>query len=124
MVEERPPAGVVLVMLTQSVLNVGEPSTDAVLVSFERWQVDGVGEMRGEQLVALGFQARPIRGEVSEFLILARAALVECGVDLGGEVLVVVFADRDAGVGVSHEAFRDLHGHRPSSAGGLPRCSA
>ena len=82
MVEERPPAGVVLVMLTQSVLNVGEPSTDAVLVSFERWQVDGVGEMRGEQLVALGFQARPIRGEVSEFLILARAALVECGVDL------------------------------------------
>jgi hypothetical protein len=55
-VEERPAAGVVLVVLAQAVLDVGEPGADAVLVPLERGQVDGVGEVRGEQLVALGFQ--------------------------------------------------------------------
>jgi len=68
-VEERPTADVLLVVLAQAVLDVGEPSSDAVLVPFERGQVDGVGEVRGEQLVALGFQARPVRGEVGELLI-------------------------------------------------------
>ncbi|MEZ5085219.1 MAG: hypothetical protein R2722_02870 [Tessaracoccus sp.] len=74
--------------------------------------------MRREQLVALCFQARPVRREVGELLILTRAALVERGVDLGGKVLVVVFADRDVRVGVLDQPFRDLHGHRPSGAGG------
>ena len=50
-------------------LDVGEPGTDAVLVPLERGQVDGIGEVRGEQLVALCFQARSVRGEVSELLI-------------------------------------------------------
>ncbi len=122
--EERSTSDVLLVVLAQAVLDVGESGADAVLVPLECEQVDGVGEMRRQQLVALRLQARPVRSEVSELLIASCSALVECGVDLGGEVLVVVFADRDAGVGVSHEAFRDLHGHRPSSAGGLPRCSA
>jgi hypothetical protein len=85
-VEERPAADVLLVVLAQAVLDVGEPGADAVLVPLERGQVDGVGEVRGEQLVALSFQARPVRGEVGELLIASRSALVERGVNLGGEV--------------------------------------
>ena len=57
--EERPTADVLLVVLAQAVLDVREPSTDAVLVPLERGQVVGVGEMRGKQLVALSFQALP-----------------------------------------------------------------
>ena len=35
-VEERAPADVLLVVLAQALLDVGEPGPDAVLVSFER----------------------------------------------------------------------------------------
>nr|WP_237268250.1 hypothetical protein [Tessaracoccus flavescens] len=123
-VEERSTADVLLVVLTQALLDVGKPGSDSVLVPLEGGQVDGVGEVCGKQLVALGFQARPIRGEVGELLILARVALVERGVDLGSEVPVVAFADRDVGVEVRNESFCNLHRHRPSSAVGLLRGSA
>ncbi|NLG65261.1 MAG: hypothetical protein GX537_06610 [Actinobacteria bacterium] len=68
-VEERPPASVVLVVLGEALLDVGEPGPDAVLVPLQGGQVDGVGEVRGKQLVALGFQPCPVRGEVGELLI-------------------------------------------------------
>lgn len=64
-VEERPTADVLLSVLAQAELDVGEPGTDAILIPFERGQVDGIGEVRREQLVALCFQARPVRSEVS-----------------------------------------------------------
>ncbi|WP_447589706.1 hypothetical protein [Microbacterium lacticum] len=116
-VEERSTSCVPLIVLAQTLLDVGEPGADAVLVSLERWQVDGVSEVRGQQLVALCFQARPVRGEVSELLIAASRSLVERGVDFGGEVPVVVFADRDARVGVFDQALRNLDGHRSAGAG-------
>ena len=47
-VEERPTAGVLFVVLVEAVLNVGVPGADAVLVPFECWQVDGVSEVRSE----------------------------------------------------------------------------
>ena len=47
-VEERPPADVLLIVLTQALLDVGESGADAVLVPLECWQVDGVGEVRGQ----------------------------------------------------------------------------
>ena len=75
--------------------------------------------MRGQQLVALGFQACPVRGEVGEFLVPPGGALVEGGVDVGGKGLVVGFADGDAGVGVFNEAFGDLDGDGAPRAGGL-----
>ena len=40
-------------MIGESLLKVGERGSDAVLVPLERRQVDGVGEVRGEELVAL-----------------------------------------------------------------------
>nr|WP_237268248.1 hypothetical protein [Tessaracoccus flavescens] len=122
--EERATAGVPLIVLAQTLLDVSQPSADAVLMPLERGQVDGVSEVRGKQLVALGFEPCPVRGEVGELLIASHAPLVERGVDLGGEVAVVVFTDRDAGVGVLDQPLRNLHGHRPSSAVGLLRCSA
>nr|WP_241653349.1 hypothetical protein [Propioniciclava flava] len=123
-VEERSAADVLLVVLTQALLDVSKPGADSVLVPLERGKVDGVSEVRGEELVTLSFQAHPVRGEVGELLIASRSALVEQGINLGGEVAVVGFADRDARVGVLDQPFRDLHGHSPSGAGGLLRCPA
>ena len=47
----------------------GEPGANSVLVPFECWEVDGVGEVRGQELVALDFEPCPVRGEVGELLI-------------------------------------------------------
>lgn len=62
---------------------------------FKCRQVDGVGEVRDQQLAALGFEARPVRSEVSKLMIPPGALLIERRVDFGGEVPVVVVADRD-----------------------------
>lgn len=45
-VEERPCPGVVFVVQGEALLDVGEARADAVLVPLQRWQVDGVGEVR------------------------------------------------------------------------------
>nr|WP_257477455.1 hypothetical protein [Acidipropionibacterium jensenii] len=93
-------------------------------MALERREVDRVREVRGKQLVALCFKPRPVGGEVGELLIASRAALVECGVDFGGEVPVFGLADGDVAVGALDQALRNLHGHGPSGTGGLLRCSA
>ncbi|MEJ1092592.1 hypothetical protein [Microbacterium istanbulense] len=115
--DEPPTADVQFVVLAQAVLDVGESGSDAVLVPLESRKVDGVGEVRRQELVALGFQACTVRREVGELLIAASRSLVERGVDFGGEVPVVVFADRDARVGVFDQALRNLDGHRSAGAG-------
>ncbi|MFT4305336.1 MAG: hypothetical protein QM604_00430 [Microbacterium sp.] len=118
-VQECPPAGVQVVMVGKTALDVRESGSDAILMPLERGEVDSVGEVRGEELVAFGFQPCPVRGEVGELLVTPCAALVERGVHLGGEVPVVVLADRDALVGVCDEAFGQVDGHGASGAGGL-----
>ena len=122
--EERPRPGVVFVVLGEALLDVGESGADAVLVSLQRRQVDGVGEVRGQQLVALGFEPGAVGGEVGELLIPSGALLVERGVDFGGEVPVVGLADRDARVGVLDQPLGNLDGHGASGAGGLLRGAA
>nr|WP_232549972.1 hypothetical protein [Propioniciclava soli] len=122
--EERPRPGVVLVVLGEALLDIGEACADAVLVPLQRRQVDGVGEVRREQLVALCFEACSVGSEVGELLIPPRALLIEGGVDFGGEVSVVVLADRDLAVGVLDQAFGDLYGHGTAGAGGLLRGAA
>ncbi|MCG7413199.1 hypothetical protein MHK74_01135 [Microbacterium aurum] len=47
-VQERPPAGVVLVVLGQFPVHVREARPDAVLMPFQGGQVDRVGEVRGQ----------------------------------------------------------------------------
>ena len=67
--KERAPTGVLFVVLREALLDVGQSGADAVLMSLERREVDGVREVRGEKLIALGFQACPVRGEVGELLV-------------------------------------------------------
>ncbi|MFI7647661.1 hypothetical protein ACIBTZ_16490 [Micromonospora sp. NPDC049460] len=112
------------VVLGEAVFDVGEAGSDAVLVALQGGEVDGVGEVRSQQLVALGFQACPVRCEVGDLLIPARRALVERGIDFGDEVSVVGFADRDRCVGVLDEPLCDRDGYGTAGAGGLLRGAA
>ncbi|MFB9619375.1 hypothetical protein [Brooklawnia cerclae] len=117
--EERTPSRVVLVMLGEAAVDVRESGPDPVLVPFQGGEVYRVGEVRGEELVALGFQARSVRGQVGELLVAPSGSLIERRVHFGGEVTVVGFADRDGGVGVRDEAFGQVHGDGAAGAGGL-----
>ncbi|MGB4779858.1 hypothetical protein [Microbacterium sp.] len=56
-VQESPPAGVVLAVLRKAAVHIGQSRADAVLVTLQRGQVDGVSEVRREQLVGLRFEA-------------------------------------------------------------------
>ena len=71
-VEECPRPSVMFVMLGEAMFDVGESCADAVLVPLQRAQVDGVGEVRREQLVAFGFEPGSVRGEVGGLLIPVR----------------------------------------------------
>ncbi|WP_453976204.1 hypothetical protein [Brevibacterium pityocampae] len=51
--EERASAGVVLAVFGEASVHDGEARPDAVLMPFQRGEVDGVGEVRGEELVGL-----------------------------------------------------------------------
>ncbi|WP_298038441.1 hypothetical protein [uncultured Microbacterium sp.] len=115
-VEERASAGVVLAVLGKATVHVRQPRADSILVALQRCQVDGVGEVRREELVGLGFQACPVRGQVRDFLVLARVAFVECRINVGCEPLVGGVADREGGVGVRDQALGDGDGHGPSCA--------
>ncbi|WP_240423362.1 hypothetical protein [Leucobacter sp. wl10] len=123
-VQERPPAGLVLVLLGELLVHVGEARPDAVLVPFQGGEVDGVGEVRGQQLVTLRFELGAVGHEVGYLLVAACHALVERGIDLRGEVAVGLVADRDGGVGVRDEAFGDRDRHRPPGAVGFLRGAA
>ncbi len=111
-VEERPPTRVSLIMLTDALLDIGEPGADAVLVSLQGGQVDGVGEVRGEEFVTLNFQACPFRCQVNEFLVAAHGSFVERGIDCCGELTAVSLADGDVRVGVRDQSFRNRDGYR------------
>lgn len=118
-VEERPSTRVVFVVLGEALLDVGEARTDAVLVPLQRQEIDGVGEVRREELVALCFEPGSVGGEVGELLIPPSALLIERGVDFGREVTVVVLANRDAPGGVFDQPLGNLDGHGPAGAGRL-----
>ena len=51
--EERAPAGVVFAVLGKAAVHVGEARADAVLVTFQRVEVYGVDEVRGDEFVGL-----------------------------------------------------------------------
>lgn len=117
--EERAPAGVVFAVLGQSAVHVREARADAILVALQGVEVDGVCEVRREELVGFGFQSCTVRRQVRDLLILACVALVECRVNVGGEALVGGVADRDGGVGVRDETFGNGDGYRAPGAGCL-----
>ncbi|WP_447943016.1 hypothetical protein [Microbacterium aurum] len=55
--QESPPAGVVLAVFREAAVHIGQSRADAVLVTLQRGQVDSVSEVRREQLVGLRFEA-------------------------------------------------------------------
>ncbi|MGK0722494.1 hypothetical protein [Leucobacter sp. W1478] len=79
----------------ESALDVGEPDADAILMSLERCQIDGVGEVGFKQLVALAFELSTLCGEVSNLEIESCHLFVEGRVNLGGKPLEILFTDSD-----------------------------
>lgn len=106
-VQECPATGVVCVALGKALVHVREACPDAVLVSLQCREVDGVGEVRGEELVALGFEAFPVGARLGQLARLGRQAFVECGLDLRHEGGEVRFSDADLLVAVGDELFGD-----------------
>ncbi|AXK45303.1 hypothetical protein [Brachybacterium saurashtrense] len=59
---------VVVVFGGEATVDVREPGADAVLVALQRLQIDGVGEVCGQQLVALVLESLTVLGQVGQFL--------------------------------------------------------
>jgi len=59
---------VLIVLAGEAAVDVSKPCPDTVLVPFEGFQVDGVGKVRGEQLVALVLESLTVLGQLSQFL--------------------------------------------------------
>ncbi|MFD0995468.1 hypothetical protein [Pseudoclavibacter chungangensis] len=97
-------------------VDVGQAGADAVLVPLESVEVDRVGEVGGEQLVALGLEALPVRGQLGQFLGAGGEAFIERGLDLCRECGVLLFRDRDVAVAVSDELLGDPDGHGAAGA--------
>ncbi|WP_262486048.1 hypothetical protein [Changpingibacter yushuensis] len=91
-------------------VDVGQACSDAVLVALERGEVDGVCEVRGEELVGLVFEASAVRCQLGEFVGSGRESFVECLHDFLGEADVLGFVDRDAGVAVGDQLLGDGNG--------------
>lgn len=60
-------------------VDVGEPGADAVLVTLQGVEVDGVGEVRGQELVALVLEPSAVLGQLGQFLGAGGEAFIERG---------------------------------------------
>ncbi|WP_420733715.1 hypothetical protein [Brevibacterium luteolum] len=106
----------VIVFTGEPAIDVGEPGADAVLVALQGLQVDGVGEVRGQELVALGLEPLAVLSQLGQFLGAGGQAFVERRLDLRGEGGVLVFGDGDVAVTVGHELLGDPDGDGPAGA--------
>lgn len=111
-------------LVLDAALDVSQARADAVLVTFQRGEVDGIGEVGGEELVRLILQAAAVGGEFCEFFGSGCEAFVECFLDLLGEADVLGLVDRDAGVAVGDELFSDRNGYCAAGALGLAGASS
>lgn len=66
-----------IVFAGEATVDVSKPSPDAVLVPFEGFQVDGVGEVRGEPLVALVLESLAVLGQLAQFLRAGGVPFIE-----------------------------------------------
>lgn len=80
-------------LVLDAAVDVGETSSDAVLVAPEGGEVDGVGEMGSQELVGLVFQPAPVHGEFREFVGSGGEPFIDGLLDLLGEADVVGVAE-------------------------------
>lgn len=59
--------GVVVVFAGESAVDVGESGADAVLVTLQGLQVDGVGEVSGQEIVALVLESLAVLGQLGQW---------------------------------------------------------
>ncbi|MCA0346110.1 MAG: hypothetical protein LCH31_03535 [Actinobacteria bacterium] len=109
-------SGVVVVFTGESTVDVGESGADAVLVTLQGFQVDGVGEVRRQELVALVLESLAVLGQPGQLLGAGGEAFIERGLDLGGEGGVLGLGDRDVLVAVGDELLGDTDGNGAASA--------
>ncbi|WP_246043521.1 hypothetical protein [Rarobacter incanus] len=112
---------VLVVFVVDAPVDVGDACADAVLVAFQGIEVDGVGEVRGEDLVALALQLLPRRGQFSEFRASRGEPFVEYSLDSCREPCVLRFGNSDALVAVGDELLRNPDGYCAAGAGGAFR---
>ncbi len=96
-------------------VDVCEPGAAAVLMALEGLQVDGVGDVRQER-VALVLQPLAILGQLGQLLRAGSKALIERGLDLRRQSVVLLLRDRDTAVAVGDELFGDIQRDRPPGA--------
>ncbi|WP_137802039.1 hypothetical protein [Kocuria sp. 2SI] len=110
--------GVLLVVVLELAVDLREAGADPVLMTLERVEVDGVGEVRSQELLALGLKAFAVRSQLGELLGAGGHALIERGVDLFGQGRVGGLADPDPLVAGGDEVLGDSDGHGLAGAGG------
>jgi hypothetical protein len=114
--EERVPSDVVFVVPDEESLDACKTGADAVLVPLHGGEINDVGQVRGEEFVALSFRPNQVRRQVGELLTLPDAARAEDGIDSRRRpVAVLTDCGRDAGV--LDQSFGDLDGDGSASAG-------
>jgi len=86
---------VVVVFAGEAAVDVGDAGADAVLVALQGVEIDGVGEVRGEELVALVLEPLAVLGQLGQFLGAGGEVFIERGLDLRGEGDVLCLGDCD-----------------------------
>lgn len=99
-------------------VDVAYARSDAILVTLQRVEVDGVGEVRGEEFIALPFEAASCGGQFGQFGGSGGEAFVQGCRDLVRQGRVLGLGDADLSVAVGDELFRDGDGHGAPGAGG------
>ncbi|RXW31462.1 hypothetical protein [Propioniciclava flava] len=87
---------ILVVFILDAAVDIGQACADAVLVTFQGGEVDGVSEVCGEELVGLIFEPPAVGSEFCQFVGASREALVECLLDFLGEADVLGFVQRPA----------------------------
>ena len=109
-------SSVVVVFAGEAAVDVGEAGADAVLVTLQGLQVDGVSEVSRQEFVALVLESLAVLGQLGQLLRAGGEAFIERGLDLGGEGCVVGLGDRDVLVAVGDKLLGDTDRHGSASA--------
>ncbi|WP_447949796.1 hypothetical protein [Microbacterium aurum] len=106
----------VIVFAGEAAVDVGQSGTDTVLVALQGVEVDGVSEVRGQELVALVLESLAVLGQLGQLLGAGSEAFIERSLDLRGEGGVLGLGDCDVLVAVDDELLGDADGYGSAGA--------